>query len=118
MDTKNTPRSKPHEVTHENVSPLDAPLPLSLRQARQKRVDEYESQGLATQELDASFLTVAQADLLRVACVLEDEAKQTLKGCRTSETLADVHPAIHRFLAATRRIARCAELEVRAKLSQ
>src|SRR6188768_4242686 len=86
-----------------------------IRRARLARVDEYEVQGTSESAAFDAMMAVVQADLFRAACFTEDAAKQALLAQTAVESISDVESKIDRHLRVVRRIARNAQLTVRAR---
>jgi hypothetical protein len=115
MGIKNTSRIEHTNLRPERASATDGPSGSDMRQARLKRVDEYETEGLARPESFECLIALVQADLFRSACVSEDAAKEALVGLSEAKSISDWERAIHRHLAIARRIARNSGLEVRTR---
>ena len=112
METKKTRNEHMWRAT---AAALDAVSTPDTRRARLNRVDEYELQGLANSDPFECLMTAVQADLFRTVCVLEDAAKQAPAGKIDARSISDLEPAINRYLAVVSRIARNAQLELRAR---
>jgi hypothetical protein len=80
-----------------------------------KRVAEYELQGLEKSQGFESLMAAVQADLFRVASLLEADANQALVGCTTVDSICEAETITSPYFCVTRKIARNAQLELRAR---
>lgn len=76
-----------------------------------ERVDEYEQDGSLRANSDATFLAVILAELIRIACGLEDAAQETLSHLSWSAGSLGAECTIAQYLRVVRRIERYARLE-------
>ena len=113
MEMKNTWQSEHTNFHPERVSATYGRPGADMRQARLKRVDEFETEGLAKPGSFERLIVLVQADLFRIACVSEDAAKEAVVNQSEANNISAGEPAIRRHLAIARRLARNAWLEVR-----
>jgi hypothetical protein len=116
METQNrVNRSGRASVPPEPSSTSSERLPAEVREAHQKRIDEYEQRGMENQQPFEAFLATVQADLFRVTCNLGDGVEQALAhGGANVERIRATEPEVQKYLRVSLRMAQYAQLEIRA----
>ena len=114
VNMKNTSRRNDRCVPVEALTTNNMP-PAELFRARLKRIDQYESEGLASPAPFAALMTAVQADLFRDVGVAADAAKRAIMSSNQVEGVWNAETPINRCLDIVRQIARNADLELRAR---
>ena len=118
MKTKRTARSNHTNVRHESESESVDLSPPNLRRKQFKRIDEYESQGIAASAPFKAMMGLVQADLFRAAYRSEDAAKLALASHTDAHNISELEPTIKHHLNIVQRIVRNARLEIRVHSSR
>ncbi len=118
MEANDIPEGQmPAASANENSpeSPPDVEVSTHGRDARRKRIADYEAAGLAKPDPGDACLAIINTDLIGLASDLADAIKESLtEGQTKADSVRRIEPALNNYLKVTRQVERFMQLEVRA----